>query len=266
MATPSIDELARAAAETRTAPAASEGPVVRAFCVLERLAASREPMRLSAIARELELQKSTVHRMLGLLAGMGYVEQVPETGCYRATLRLWEVGQPLIHEYPVKRSAAAFLQELHRATRETVSLTVLSGDDVLYLDKLLAPRPIRFTTRVGSRVPAPLTAGGKAMLAHAPDARAVVKRVASRLGRSSGFKVDAVMRELEKARQRGYAISSPRTGVRSVAAPVMAHDGRAAAAISVSAPTERLNAKKKSEIIERVLGACADMAERVGSL
>jgi DNA-binding IclR family transcriptional regulator len=189
---------------------------------------------------------------------------VSETGCYRATLKVWELGQSTIHEHPVKRAAAAFLQELHRTTGETVSLTILSGDDVLYLDKIISPRAIRFTTRVGSRVPAPLTAGGKAMLAHLPDPRLLLKRTAARLKGQRRFEVEALTRELAQVRTAGYAISSLSPGVISIGAAVIAHDGLPAAALSVSAPNERVNATKKATIIERVLNACANMSERVG--
>jgi DNA-binding IclR family transcriptional regulator len=245
---------------------AVEGAVPRAFTVLEHLAQAREPQRLSGLALALGLQKSTAHRILATLAELGYVEQIEETGCYAATLKLWELGAGLILQHPVKRAAAAFMQELHRATGETVSLTVLSGDDVLYLDKLVSPRPIRFTTRAGSRAVAVLTAGGKAMLAHARDAREIVERSARRLQHERPIAVDALLRELAEARVAGYATSSFRPGVVSVAAPVMARDGQAAAALSVSAPLARLSAKKRAEIVERVLIACAELAERVGSL
>jgi DNA-binding IclR family transcriptional regulator len=251
---------------TMTETQAGDGAVAKAFSVLEILARSREPMRLSAIAAALEMQKSTAHRILSTLSSLGYVDQVEETACYRATLRMWELGTGLIAEHPVKRAAVAFLQELHKATGETVSLTVLSGDDVLYLDKIISARPIRFTTRIGSRVPAPLTAGGKAMLAHAADARAIARRVAPRIHSARRVDIETLMRELEDVRAQGYATSGFSPGVISVAAPVMARGGQAAAALSVSAPVERVNARKKAEIIEKVLTTCANMAERVGHL
>ena len=242
---------------------ATEGVVARALGVLEFLALACEPARLSAVATALGLQKSTVHRILATLAGLGYVEQLPETGCYRATLKLWELGANTLHEHPVKRAAAAFLHELHRATGETVSLTILSGDDVLYLDKIMSPRAIRFTTRVGSRVPAALTAGGKAMLAQLPDARALLKRTATRVKKERRFDVESVMGELAEARKRGYAASSYSPGVISFGAPVMARHGQPAAALSVSAPVERVTAKKRAAIVECVLNACANMSEKV---
>lgn len=244
----------------------AEGAVPRAFAVLEHLAQAGEPMRLSAIALQLGMQKSTVHRILATLVALGYVEQDEETSCYQASLRLWELGTGLISRHPVKQTASAFLQKLHEATRETVSLTILSGDDVLYLDKILSPRPIRFTSRVGSRVPAPLTAGGKAMLAHEPDARAIVRRAAQRIKGERRIGIEKLLAELEDVKRHGYAVSSFRPGVTSFGAPIMARDGRAAAAISVSAPETRLSTSKQADIIEHLLATCADIAERVGEL
>jgi DNA-binding IclR family transcriptional regulator len=240
--------------------------VSRAFAVLELLAREVEPVRLSAVALRLGMQKSTVHRVLATLIGLGHVERDRATGCYRATLRLWEIGSGIAAHHPVKRAATAFLQQLQQATRETVSLTVLSGDDVLYLDKLVSPRPMRFTSRVGSRMPAPVTAGGKAMLAYEPDARAIIRRARSRVHASVRLNVDALMRELQDVRRKGYASSSLLAGVVSFGAPIMGHDGRAAAALSVSAPQTRLTDEKREQLIEQLLVTCAEITERVGHL
>src|SRR5262245_41925690 len=111
---------------------ASESAVAKAFAVLELLALEDEPVRLSVIAARLKMQKSTVHRVLTTLSRLHYVQQDPNTGCYHATLRLWEMGTGLIANHPIKRAAALSMQRLHESTRETVSLVVLSGDDVLF--------------------------------------------------------------------------------------------------------------------------------------
>lgn len=244
----------------------ADGAVPRAFRILELLALEAEPMRLSAIALALGMQKSTVHRILTTLMSLGFVEQDEDTSYYGATLRLWELGCGLISQHPVKQTAAAFLQRLHDATHETVSLTILSGDDVLYLDKIVSPRPIRFTSRVGSRAPAPLTAGGKAILAFEHDARAIIRRVRARIKDKRRVDTRMVLEELDRVRQHGYAESSFRPGVVSFGAPIMARDGRAAAAISVSAPESRLTEAKRADIVEHLLATCADIAERVGDL
>lgn len=256
------DESRMTADDTR----AVEGAVSRALVVLELLARAKEPVRLSDIAQGLEMQKSTVHRILGTLIGLGYVEQEESSSCYRATLKLWELGSGLIAEHPVKRAATAFMHRLHQATRETVSLTVLSGDDVLYLDKLISPRPIRFTSRIGSRLPAIVTAGGKAMLAHEPDARAIIRRSQQQIDKALRLNVETLLAELKESQRVGYATSTFRPGVISFAVPIMGQAGRAAAAISVSAPTSRVTAEKREAIVEQLLVTGAEIAERVGTL
>lgn len=241
-----------------------EGAVPRAFAVLEWLALAPEPVRLSAVALQLGLQKSTVHRILATLIERGYVEQIPESGCYRATLRLWEMGSGLISQHPIKRTATPYLQQLHGVTGETVSLMILTGDDVLYLDKIVSPRPMPFTSRPGSRLPAPLTAGGKALLSLNPNADAVVRRVRASLHNKGLLNLTHVRRDLDEARQRGYATSQFRTGVRSVGAAVVDQSGAPVAALSVSAPLTRIDDQKQADMVEQLLGTCAAISENLG--
>jgi DNA-binding IclR family transcriptional regulator len=238
-----------------------DGAVPKALSVLEALARSRSPVRLTALAHELGIQKSTVHRILSTLTELDYVSQDRATGRYRASLKLWEMGARILAEHPVKRAAAGFLANLQRATGETVSLLVRAGDDVLYLEKLVSPRAVRVATRAGSRVPAVLTAGGKAMLAYAADARAVGERAAVRI-QHPPFDVPAFLRELESIRARGYALSSFSPGVLSVGAPIGYERPRAA--VSVSAARERLTKASQARIVEITLAACAEMAEALG--
>jgi IclR family acetate operon transcriptional repressor len=219
-------------------------------------------MRLTALAQELGIQKSTMHRILSTLSALDYVSQDRATGCYRASLKMWEIGARIVAEHPVKRAAAGFLHALQRATGETVSLLVRVDDDVLYLEKLISLRPTRATTRAGSRVPAVLTAGGKAMLAHDPDARAVAERCAARI--QDPFDVATFLRQLAPIRARGYALSSFNPGVVSVGAPILGPDDEVLAALSVSAPRERLTKVSQARIVELTLASCAEMAEAIG--
>jgi IclR family acetate operon transcriptional repressor len=258
--TTSGTEKALTRAVTTPAP---ESAAARIFSVLELLAVEREPVRLSTIASKLDLQKSTAHRALTTLMTLGYVEQLASTKHYKATLRLWELGCGLAAHHSVKRAATPVLHELHQATRETISLSILSGDDVLYLDKLVSPRSIRFTSRVGTRAPAPLTAGGKAILAYEPEARAIIRRAQKRIDASFRVSTELLLRELHDIRSNGYSTSSFRPGVVSFGAPIIGVDGRAIAAISISAPTNRLTATRRDQIIEQLLAACGEIGEQV---
>jgi IclR family transcriptional regulator, KDG regulon repressor len=242
--------------------------VAKGLGVLQFLARAGGPVRLSTVAEELQLRKSNVHRLLATLTELGYVTQEPETGRYAPTLLIWELGAAVLAAHPAKRAAAPFMQELHRTTGETVSLTVLDGDDVLYLDKVLSPRQLRFSSRPGSREPAARIAAGKAMLAYEPKARAIVERSAKRPGDGPRIVVDAVMKELEQVRIKGYAYaeSGLTPGVVAIAAPIMGRDDRAAAALSVSGPAERLTKAKAQAVIEAVLNVCARIADTAGRI
>lgn len=230
--------------------------VSRSFDILEALARSHGTARLSDLAAATKLQKSTVHRILATLCALGYADQ-DDSGRYLATLKSWEMGVGVVTSLPIYRVAAGFLQALHRTTGETVSLTILSGNDVLYLEKLTAARPVRFLTRTGSRVPAPLTAGGKAMLAGRADAPQIIEQVAAQ----RSLDVPALMTELEECRQRGYALSGYSPGVTSIGAAVAVGGAPPDAALSVSAPTERLAGKKREAIVEALLETRARMTE-----
>lgn len=242
--------------------------VAKGLSILELLAKADGPVRLSTIAEQLELQKSNVHRLLATFIELGYVVKEPESGRYTLTLRLWELGTAVLSMHPAKRAAAPFMQALHKATSETVSLTVMDGDDVLYLEKIVAPRALRFTTRPGSRAPAALVAPGKALLAYEPDAIAIIKRAAKQPVNGKRIDVSSLTAELEAVRRNGYSLSKSTLtpGLVGIAAPIMGRDGRAAAALSVSGPAERLTDKKVREIVDAVLNACARIAETVGRI
>src|SRR3954464_1620252 len=96
--------------------------------VLEMLSTAGGPARLSHLAAELDLQKSSVHRVLRMLVEAGYVTQDPDTDLYRATLKVWELGSAVVNALPIKQAATTVLHELHRRTGETVSLSILDGD------------------------------------------------------------------------------------------------------------------------------------------
>lgn len=234
--------------------------------VLEALVLADGPSRVSHLAAKLDLQKSSLHRVLQTLVAAGFVVQDPETSLYAPTLKVWELGSAVVSRLPVKQAAAPILQELHETTGETVSLSVRDGDDVLYLDKIISPRPIGFTTRVGSRVAAPMTAAGRAMLAYEADARSVVERVAARL-EPGALDVDQVVAELEKARRTGYVVGRGRVdrGIVGLATAVLGSRGSPVAGITVSTPSQRLDRARQKEIVESLLGAASRLGEAIGS-
>jgi DNA-binding IclR family transcriptional regulator len=243
----------------------TESALEKGLRVLEALARAGGPVRLTHLAAQLDLQKSLVHRVLTSLIERGYAAKDAATDLYVATPKVWELGQAVVGAMPIKQAATTVLQELHRRTGETVSLSILDGDDVLYLDKIISPRPMGFTTRVGSRLPAPLTVAGRAMLAYEDDPAALVARVAARLG-STVIDVDKVLADVSRSRDDGYLVGVGRAerGIVGVAAAIPGPDGRAAAGLTVSAPAKRLDDQRTQEIVDSLLMAAAGLADAIG--
>lgn len=253
----------------RYGPPVENGPMDTALGkglrVLEKLSRADGPVRLSHLAAQLDLQKSSVHRVLRMLMAEGYVAQDPDTELYRPTLKVWELGSAVVGGLPIKQAATTVLQELHRRTGETVSLTILDGDDLLYLDKILSPRPAGFTTRVGSRVPAPMTVGGRAMLAYEDDAPAVIERVARRLG-PDVLDVERALADVRRARDVGHLVGEGRRerGIVGIARGVPGPGGKAACGLTVSAPVSRVDETRQAAIVEALLIASTGLEEAIG--
>jgi DNA-binding IclR family transcriptional regulator len=238
--------------------------VSRSLAILEALSRAEAPLRMSRLSEQVGLQKSTVHRILQTLIALGYVEQEADTGRYGASLKLWELGSAIVAEHPVKRAASSFLQALHREVGETVSLLVPAGDDVLYLERLISPRTIRFSARPGSRVPALLTAGGRALLAQHPDLQATARRALAAVGTDYRGDASSIAADLEAIRDRGYSISRDTPGVMSMGCAIAGRSGQPAAAISVSAPLERWSEGDQARVAHALQATCAAVHNTVG--
>lgn len=196
--------------------------VVRAMRILELLAGSEKPLGLSRIAQELDIPKSTTHKVLRDLVGEGFVETV-DSGAYEIGLRAFEVGSARLRVMGTVGVVAPELVRLTRALNITSHYAVLDGGEVVYLCKEDPPGlAVRLASSVGARLPAHLTAVGKASLAWLED-----REVDDHLGAVPGGMLSArrakqLRGELAVVRDRGYAVDegAAAAGILCVAAPV----------------------------------------------
>lgn len=240
-----------------------ETTVAKGLSVLELLLRSKKPMRLSNLAETLKLHKSNVYRLLHTLIELGYVRQHEETGRYYATLKTWELSVGVLSSHPVRRAAAPYLQTLHSEANATVNLALADGDEVMFIERAASSRVMRMAREIGSRAPMALTASGRVFLSARPDAKEVLERTKATLPAAAGLDVGAVLAELETVRQRGYAmvVDGRGRGVATVAAPIMAHDEKPAAAVAISASKERLTGDYLRNVTEMLISTCAEIGE-----
>ncbi|TAL86642.1 MAG: IclR family transcriptional regulator [Candidimonas sp.] len=222
---------------------------------------------LEQIAELVQLTRSNTHRTLQTLSHAGYIERDSDSGGYRCTLKMFELGAVQLAHMDVRKFAPPFMRTLADATAETVHLSVLDGLDVVYIDKLDSPKPIRAYSVIGGRAPAYAVATGKALLAfQTPD---YIDRYADRLRQhtpATQISIKALKSELSKISRVGYAINRGewRDGVGGVAVPIFNGLGKSIAALGISGPLQRLTVAKMAELAPLVLQAARELSRDMG--
>jgi IclR family KDG regulon transcriptional repressor len=242
--------------------------VRRAIQILE---AFREgPSRtVTELARDLALPKSSVYELISTLVSEGLVVKEDSTSRYRLGLRLVELARAANHDLEVRQVAHPLIEKLRDEFNETVQLTVLDGDEILYVDGCESSRQLRTFFQFGDRAPLYCTALGKAILANLPPAKR--ERHLRRRGLKAftpGTLTDpaALRRELDRTAARGYSVDDMEheEDVRCVGAPIRDREGRTFASISVSGPAHRLKPGRDREIARRVMAAAEEISGRLG--
>ncbi|MDQ8040834.1 IclR family transcriptional regulator [Cellulosimicrobium sp. XJ-DQ-B-000] len=243
-------EAGRAPSGTPGSAESPLGSVDKALVALEALAsAGPEGVALGDLARSLGLHKASLHRTLAALRFRGYAEQDATTGDYRlgpaatalATVYLGEENLPaLLH--PV-------LVAVCRATDELVHLGTLAGTEIVYLDKVEPARAVRVWSAVGRRRPAATTALGRALLSQRTLDDGALAWYAGAAPEDHPVTPAALRATCEATRATGFATETEENepGISCVAVPVL-RAGQPVAAVSVTAPAERLGPRRRREI------------------
>lgn len=236
--------------------------VDRALDVLEALAEHGGQAGLSEIAALTGLPYGTIHRLLQTLLARGYVRQESD--------RRYALGGALVRiggaaERMLAVWAEPYLAKLVEQSGETANLAVLEGDFVVYVAQVPSPRRLRMFAEVGRRVLPHSTAVGKVLLAERPDAAAVLGRTGlPRRTDQTITTVEAMLDELDRVRERGYALDlgEEENGVHCMAVPVR-DGGRTFAALSVSGPADRMDAIDREDLAAMLRKAADDFGTAV---
>ena len=241
----------------------------KGLTILEALAATDAPqgLTLTELARQLGMHRTTLFRFLATLRARGYVDRDPVTDRYRLGLQVVTLAGQLLNRLDIRVLARDALQALCDRTQELVHLAVLDHGEVVTIERIEGKQPLGLQTGIGARRPAYCTASGKAILAYLEEAELAPILAAGlpRLTPRTLTTIDAMQRELEATRQRGYAIDDEERieGVRCVAAPVFGYDGQIAA-VSIAAPALRMPDRRLHELGEEVRATAEMISQRLG--
>lgn len=251
-------------------PVKPVGSLARGLRLLSIFGVDVKELGLSELAKRAELDKATTHRLARSLTELGFLDQDPETKRYRLGVHVLDLGFAYLGSVDVRELALPHMQALARDFDGSVSLSILDGTDIVYIERL-RPKPFSVSVQVhvGSRSPVYCTAMGKALLACLP------RRERDRI--LAGVKLEALTphtitdpdtlaRQLEQVLRRGFALNDEEhvLGLRSAAAAIRDRAGAPVAALNVAVSTLVPRQEVESRIAPRVVDAATAISAQLG--
>jgi IclR family transcriptional regulator, pca regulon regulatory protein len=258
----------------RDATSAYSQSLERGLAILSAFRSAQPLLGVSELAREVGLSRSTTHRYVSTLAALGYLQQDVPTRKYRLGPRVLDLGFSAINSMELRELAAPHLRELSDATGYTVNMAILDDLDIVYVERCrstrVGQREIDLNLHVGSRLPAYCTSLGKVLLASLPtgERAARLRRIEFvRRGPNTKTSRQTLSAELNRILRDGFAMNNEELayGLRSIAAPVLAHDGAAVAAINLAVHSSMISIEDmETQLGPALKGTAADIAARLG--
>jgi DNA-binding IclR family transcriptional regulator len=232
--------------------------------VILLFARSDSPLGVSQIARALSLSKAVVHRILQSLVSRSLVQVAPGGSSYVLGPAALGLSARAWSQIDVRTIAAPILRRLRDVTRETTTLSVLVGNERIYLDQFESPEEVKMVIEIGPRYPLHSGASSRAILAFLPPSL-----IDEALHQLRGLRADldeaAYRQGLEQVRERGYAtsINERNTGATSIAAPFFDSAGNVMGSISSSGPAFRYAIEDHEEHAALVVEAARAITQRL---
>jgi DNA-binding IclR family transcriptional regulator len=249
----------------RRAPEGAQA-VVRAIRLLKTFSHDRPARSLAELSQERGFTRATTHRLLAALESEELVARDPVAGTYRLGPGVIALGACALSESNLRTVVQPELEALAAETGETATLEILAGDRMLILSEVKGRHLVTVAAETGTMWPIHTTSTGKAMLAALPRERRreLVRAPLSRFTASTITGVRALLREVETARERGYATASGEIepGATAVAAAVLGVHG-AVGAISLNGPVDRLTEQRMAELGAMLQSRAALLSRRL---
>jgi IclR family transcriptional regulator, pca regulon regulatory protein len=221
--------------------------LARGLRVIESFEGHTEGRSMGEIAEDTGLSRASVRRLLMTLEMLGYAESSRRV--YRLKTRVLKLGLSYLSSTSLIASAQSVLERITEELGESASMSMLDGEQIVYVARSAASRVLSVGLSVGSRLPAYCTSMGRVLLAAMPDAELDVylrKLKPKAFTQKTLTDPRELRRVILQARRDGYALVNEEleAGLRAIAVPVRTHQGRVTAAINVGAHALRVDQRR----------------------
>lgn len=240
----------------------------RVFDILELLSQKEEGMGVTEIGRSLDLNKTTVHRIVNGILKRGYVEKT-ERGQYRLGLNFIALCSHRLNSIELTTEARPYLLGLTQMYGQRSHLAILDGNEAVYLDKVEIERNLRMYSEIGRRVPVYCSALGKCLLFDKSAAEITsILESSSYQKRTEKTKTNTeeLLWEITQSARRGWSVDDEENeeSIRCIAAPIHDYSGRIIAAISLSGQRNIVTEERTEEIAKKVMETANEISKRIG--
>ncbi len=240
----------------------------KGLVLLEVIERETYPITLNSLWRKLQWDKATILRMCTTLERRDYIRRDPSTRCYSLGWRIFGLYESIIKNIDLQRMTKPYLEQLEKKTGESAHMAFIFEKSVVFIDKVVGSLNPPVNVQIGGRAPLHCTSLGKVYLSFAAEEE-LDKLLESPLKKYTENTIDTkeqLSRVLIKIREQGYAIDNEEyiPGVRCVAAPILNQTGHPIAAISISAPKNRLSLSRCREYGEYIRDATLKISKLLG--
>lgn len=213
--------------------------LARGLAIITAFDDDHAAMTLTEVAGRTQLTRATARRFLLTLTSLGYVRN--DGSRFALTPKILSLGTAYLSSFGLPQIAQPHLEELSAELGESVSASVLDGNDIVYIARVSTRRIMTVGISVGTRFPAYATSMGRVLLAGLDEdvlEASMPDLDMQELTPRTIHTPDALRAELARVRSQGWAIVDQELeiGLRSIAAPIRNRAGQVAAAINVSTP------------------------------
>ncbi len=242
----------------------------RGLAVLSQFDEMAGDLSLTDLVRLTGLSKSTTFRIVRTLEDAGYLIRHADTQRYRPGLKVLKLGFAALSNLGIREISRPYLERLAKTTGQTVSLSLLDGREIVYIDRVRNRAIVGVVLGLGSRIPAHCASMGKAILAHLPEVELATllneKTLVPCTSRSI-VEISALHREFVRIRRCGYALNDQELeiGLRAVAAPIRDHDQQVVAAINATGSVRTISRQRLvKELAPQVQEAAGEISRTMG--
>lgn len=242
--------------------------VSNALRILDCFSIVKPERRVSELASELNIGKSTVSRLLSTLASQGYVRKDIETQKYSLGFKVLSLYGILISHLEILKEARPIMEKLSEVTLESIQIAELEDSQIIYIDQIQSKHPVHILAHIGRINPIHCTSSGKLLLAYQNE-ETIKKLLSTEFLSYTPHTItdpNILLEELSLIRREGFCISTNEfvEGVISLSAPIRDYKKNVIAAISIVGPTQRIDGKNVFKYLEKLLSSAKEISKNLG--